>query len=840
MSRVQISPSYSLFDQFTTSAPTTLVSGVSGLTNAGVITPATGTDLWDAPAAAFTSGTYAWTVFNSNTIANVSNALQITYVNNSLGAYDNLRDASDLSGNLTVGNWYQYTASVSVNAGSSAGIGAYDAGGNPLAISQNVTSTTPVTIPIAFRATNATTNNVSANNLGAGEIITLDNTSLVPLTLSSLFSTVNAGNQNVVVSAGITLTPGTQAGFVMNLDSATTPLNYVLAYHDGTNAHLVRVVNGVYQTEQVNAAAAYANGRVLTVRKNGTRYSLIYNGTQVGSDVTISDAGIINNTIHGLFSTYATNSFTNFLITTNLDGSLATDGVNTRTVTDTNNALSTSGGSATFGPVGSTQYGNPGIWYNSKSRNQGAMIIVKGIATTTSGSLPAGGWDTDTSSTIDAHGMYTSSGELRVYDNDVVFSTLGNVTNGTDLYWAVVLRSTGAYYYAKGGGIFTNWTLVWVSNSISATPLYPAIYKAGAGTSSFQSVKIPTNLWLPTPLAYDTFSSSSGLTETVGPDAQTTPQLTWTGGTKASGTMSITPTLGSELVTNGDMSSSTGWTLGTGWSIGSGVATHTGSDGTSYQNILTSGNWYQISADILTITSGWVVLSENDNGIYGFYTTTGSKIVTGRATTGPQARLISISSAGATVDNYSARLLTLSSLFSTVSTSTKDIIADVNVTMTAGTQAGIGTNLNSASTPTAGMIAYLRYNTSGNPYVYLDKFTAATTWTNLTYGAITYAAGATLRVITYTSGTDLKVRVYYNNALVGTEQTVSDTSIVNNTIHGLFSTYATNTFDNFTLWARGSGNEYKQINVIGGERSVAGTRQVAGARQVASNRTLIS
>lgn len=87
----------------------------------------------------------------------------------------------------------------------------------------------------------------------------------------------------------------------------------------------------------------------------------------------------------------------------------------------------------------------------------------------------------------------------------------------------------------------------------------------------------------------------------------------------------------------------------------------------------------------------------------------------------------------------------------------------------------------------------------------MDKFTTATTWTNLIYADFTYSSGATLRVITYHSdASTLKVRVYYNNALIGTEQTVTDAGIISNNKHGLFSTYSGNSLDNFTLFPRGS------------------------------------
>ncbi len=77
-------------------------------------------------------------------------------------------------------------------------------------------------------------------------------------------------------------------------------------------------------------------------------------------------------------------------------------------------------------------------------------------------------------------------------------------------------------------------------------------------------------------------------------------------------------------------------------------------------------------------------------------------------------------------------------------------------------------------------------------------------YTNKQSTAVTYVAGATLRAVR--DGT--KLRVYYNNALVGAELTMTANT---NTKHGLFSTYSGNTFDNFTLWARGTGGEYTDI-----------------------------
>ena len=46
---------------------------------------------------------------------------------------------------------------------------------------------------------------------------------------------------------------------------------------------------------------------------SGNSVSAYYDGTQVGSTVTVSDAGITGNKNHGLFSTYASNSFAGYV-----------------------------------------------------------------------------------------------------------------------------------------------------------------------------------------------------------------------------------------------------------------------------------------------------------------------------------------------------------------------------------------------------------------------------------------------------------------------------------------------------------------------------------------------
>jgi two-component system alkaline phosphatase synthesis response regulator PhoP len=52
----------------------------------------------------------------------------------------------------------------------------------------------------------------------------------------------------------------------MNLDSATTPRNFIIAYHDGSNVFLTKCVNGTY-TQLLSQSVAYVAGATLKVQK---------------------------------------------------------------------------------------------------------------------------------------------------------------------------------------------------------------------------------------------------------------------------------------------------------------------------------------------------------------------------------------------------------------------------------------------------------------------------------------------------------------------------------------------------------------------------------------------
>ena len=80
--------------------------------------------------------------------------------------------------------------------------------------------------------------------------------------------------------------------------------------------------------------------------------------------------------------------------------------------------------------------------------------------------------------------------------------------------------------------------------------------------------------------------------------------------------------------------------------------------------------------------------------------------------------------------------------------------------------------------------------------------------TTLVNAAATYSAGAVVRVICY--GT--KWRLYYNNAFIGTEQTVSDAALQSGTGVGWYSTDTDSTGDLFLVHARGTGGEHNALD----------------------------
>lgn len=131
----------------------------------------------------------------------------------------------------------------------------------------------------------------------------MDDFTLNVLTKTTLYSTANLSVADVVTKANWTVLTGTLAGVIMNVDDISNPQNYVMLLVNGaTNTYFLwKVVAGTL-TQVATGVSSYVAGAAVELRKSGTTYQVFYNGVQKGTDQTISDAGIINNTIHGMVS----------------------------------------------------------------------------------------------------------------------------------------------------------------------------------------------------------------------------------------------------------------------------------------------------------------------------------------------------------------------------------------------------------------------------------------------------------------------------------------------------------------------------------------------------------
>lgn len=121
---------------------------------------------------------------------------------------------------------------------------------------------------------------------------------------------------------------GTQAadlcgafGVIARADARSNPRNYILLAVMVNNvgnriAALFKCVNGTYSKVD-DQFISYGPDKTLELRLSGTTAKVYFNNVQVGTDKTIDEATINNNTIHGMFSTDGGNSLNSFFALTN-------------------------------------------------------------------------------------------------------------------------------------------------------------------------------------------------------------------------------------------------------------------------------------------------------------------------------------------------------------------------------------------------------------------------------------------------------------------------------------------------------------------------------------------
>lgn len=192
-------------------------------------------------------------------------------------------------------------------------------------------------------------------------------------------------------------------------------------------------------------------------------------------------------------------------------------------------------------------------------------------------------------------------------------------------------------------------------------PLVRPIVRAIAGnpTASLGSGFSPTSLFADGSkgVVYDNNDLSSFYLDSNGATAATVNGLVGLQLDQSAGLA-----LGTELVTNGDFSSSAGWTVNAGWTIAGGKASFSSGSAANINRLLstTAGKWYRIEFEVLDYVAGSVYAQLNNPGssVTPTYTSNGVKVSYVLATANfLQVSVIAAAGSNLSVDNISVREL---------------------------------------------------------------------------------------------------------------------------------------------------------------------------------------
>ncbi len=490
----------------------------------------------------------------------------------------------------------------------------------------------------------------------------------------------------------------------------------------------------------------------------------------------------------------------------------AEPGPGTRVVVDTANKLWLESGKLRFALRDPHITGDPGLWLSGPIQRVAGRMAIFDIPTNYSNFWV--GWDTNLTGSM-YHGFYW-------YDHLRIDSVSGPIIQSMDsssYMLTSVLRDNGAFYFKKQPSVSSKWLLSWINSSGTVSPLYITVagyYHA----PTVSRIGVPDALWLPTPLVSDGFGAAFGTTDGLGHAegiaggigaggagvAWSNVGSTWS----VSGGKAInTPNLGANVVTNSGFDVDANWSKGAGWSIASGKATHAPGSATSITTTtLSSNKFYRFSLNVVARASS-INLNIGDSSDRNItpLLSTGTFSAVSRSY-GSLLRAFAQSAYDGDIDDFTGQEIILAEMISVANASVADVYVGADIVQPSDMRfAGIALSWDSSTNPQNGVLVALwkNYGFTIANIVVMKMVNGAISEVSST--AYTYISGAQLVVCK--SGT--KYRVYYNSAFI-VEFTVSDAGIINNTLHGMFSTDTANTLDNFVCYPTGTGGEYATLD----------------------------
>lgn len=141
----------------------------------------------------------------------------------------------------------------------------------------------------------------------------IDDVSVKLFTTSELFALAPVTpTSDIVLRVKLhALATGSAAGLVLCLDSTINPQNYAIMCVNNRGVRIEKVVGGAYSIIFQSSTPFTADAEFIA-SKDGTNWRFLYNNIDVLPNFTIADAGIVSNTLFGLFSTDPGNTFDDF------------------------------------------------------------------------------------------------------------------------------------------------------------------------------------------------------------------------------------------------------------------------------------------------------------------------------------------------------------------------------------------------------------------------------------------------------------------------------------------------------------------------------------------------
>lgn len=450
-------------------------------------------------------------------------------------------------------------------------------------------------------------------------------------------------------------------------------------------------------------------------------------------------------------------NFDDALAAGTVDGKPATPGPGARRVTDAESHLSLSGGKVVVsGGLATPDYNDPSLTESNPAITRVVGQLMVGEFNQISGAHAGIGWYSAAPLTVGQ----LSQWENTFYDNLGTWhcATKGtakditaiNLTAGVSHQYAIVLKTVGAYYFARGDTL-PDWSLILMVPTDNTATLYPGIANREAVfTSSF--LRAPEGLYLPSPTFSDTFTRADGAigsSEITGPDGQVSSILPWTGAT---------------------------------WTIGTNRALNTPNLGAEQNSgTLVVGTWYSITA------------------------TQANHFYTGCAI----GDTFCATSTTALDANNKVKALTLSELSAYQNVNCPNVYIRVKVhALKAGTQGGVTIRVDDPTNPTEGIIAY--FDGQGN--LKLKQFIDTVTYSELYTVAKAFTVDDEL--IIWANGNSVRCHHRTAAGVWTSSGIGLTTSVTSGGYTGAFSTDPANTIEEIDCFPVGSYGEYAVMDTF--------------------------